>query len=252
LEFLSTCPSVDAHPYLAQKGIAAYGLKLNTQGPLVLSDEQSWGYAGDLIVPVFNVDKQLISAQAIGASGRKSFPAGTQTEGGHFVIGNLTQATCVLLAEGYSTAATLHELSGGLPVVVTFSAGNMPAVAKALHAQYPDKCLLMAGDNEHTKPLSKNVGLQKASEAAHMVGGSLLLPEFPQGAKGTDWNDLVRLKGVDSVRKELNQAIQVVEIKAEKNWMLNRAVVNRQSKNRESVQEAKRALSQEKRRSLRC
>jgi len=251
LDFLTTCPSVDTHPYLAQKGVAAYGLRLNTHGPLVLLDEQSWGHAGDLMVPVFNVEKQLISAQAIGAGGRKSFPAGAQMEGGNFVIGNLTEASCVLLAEGYSTAATLYELSGGLPVVVTFSAGNMPAVAKALHAQYPDKRLLMAGDNEHTKPISKNVGLQKASEAARWVGGSLLLPEFPHGAKGTDWNDLVQLKGVDSIRQELKQAIQVAVVKAEKNRVLNLPVVHRQSKMRESAQEEEKTLSQRKSRSLR-
>jgi len=229
LDFLSTCPLAESHPYLVQKGVAAYGLRLNTQGPLVLSEEQSWSHAGDLLVPVFNVEKELISTQAIGAGGRKSFPAGARMEGGHFVIGNLTQAPCVLLAEGYSTGATLHELSGGLPVVVTFSAGNMPAVARAIHEKYPDKLLLMAGDNEHTKPIAKNVGLNQSSEAARLVGGSIILPEFPRNAEGTDWNDLVQLKGMDRVRQELKQAIQAAVFKAEKNQVLNLAEVNDQN-----------------------
>jgi phage/plasmid primase-like uncharacterized protein/antirestriction protein ArdC len=214
--FLSTCPMAETHPYLSQKGVASHGLILNTQGPLTLNAEQSWSHTGDLLVPIFNSDRQLISAQAIAAGGRKSFPQGSQVKGGHFVMGHLGATDRILFAEGYSTGATLHALSGGLPVVVTFSAANMPAVAKAIHAQHPDKLLLFAGDNEHTKPIAKNVGLNKSAEAARLVDGYILLPEFPRGAEGSDWNDLVMLKGLDASRQALIQGIRTAEVKAER------------------------------------
>lgn len=50
-------------------------------------------------------------------------------------------------------------------------------------------------ETNHTKPKEKNVGLQKAQEAANKVGGHMILPTFEQGASGSDWNDLVQSKG---------------------------------------------------------
>ena len=41
-----------------------------------------------------------------------------------------------LIAEGYATAASLHEATG-LPVIVAFDAGNLLPVAQAIHKRYP-------------------------------------------------------------------------------------------------------------------
>jgi phage/plasmid primase-like uncharacterized protein len=73
-------------------------------------------------------------------------------------------------AEGYATAATLYELTG-LPVIVAFNSGTLPAVAECYQDKYPDKTLVIAGDNDPTKPIEKNVGRLKAQKAAQMVGG---------------------------------------------------------------------------------
>ena len=59
------------------------------------------------------------------------------------------------------------------PVVVAFHSDNLPAVAQAYHEKYQDKILVIAGDNDHSKPIEKNVGHQKAQEAAALVGAAM-------------------------------------------------------------------------------
>ena len=46
----------------------------------------------------------------------------------HFTIGDMRQPGPVLIAEGYATAATLHEMTG-MPAIVAFNAGNLLPVA---------------------------------------------------------------------------------------------------------------------------
>ncbi len=200
------------HPYLAEKGVQAYGLRINTLGPLTLNggkaDEapQHWGQVGDLMIPVYDANGELWAVQSIDASGRKSFPRGSKLQGGHFVIGEPGDSDVLLIAEGYATAATLHELSG-MPVAMAFHSGNLPAVAEALREKYPDKILILAGDDDHNKPKDKNVGRQKAEEAAKMVGGYTMFPRFEKDAPGSDWNDLMNSKGNEHTKLLLDIGI---------------------------------------------
>ncbi|WP_188052143.1 toprim domain-containing protein [Azospirillum sp. Sh1] len=98
------------------------------------------------------------------------------------------------MAEGYATAATLHRETG---LAVAFNAGNLGPVAEALRQPYPEKPLVIAGDNDHAKERQgkPNVGREKAEEEAARVGGTVLLPTFRPEDRGTDWNDLARSQG---------------------------------------------------------
>jgi putative DNA primase/helicase len=49
-------------------------------------------------------------------------------EGGHYAISDLAKPGSVPIAEGYATAATLHELTGG-PAIVAFNGGNLTPIA---------------------------------------------------------------------------------------------------------------------------
>jgi putative DNA primase/helicase len=187
---------IEEHPYLSEKQVQSYGLR---------QDE-----AGNLMVPVRDLDGKTWSIQSISPEGRKSFMRNGRIQGGHYLLGDADTADSLLIAEGYATAATVHELTG-LPVAVAFNSGNLVVVAEAFRSRYPEKLLCIAGDNDHRKEQEgkTNIGRQKAQEAAELVGGTSLLPAFEIDASGSDWNDLLRLQGSDMVRRELKAGISM-------------------------------------------
>ena len=94
----------------------------------------------------------------------------------------------------------------GTATVATFTASNLESVAKALHEKYPDKPIVVAGDDD--KHLAKNIGREKAEKAAEAVGGKAVFPTFAleeNGRNFTDWNDLaVKSKlGYNGVRLQM-------------------------------------------------
>ncbi|KPC55944.1 DNA primase [Pseudomonas amygdali pv. morsprunorum] len=127
------------------------------------------------------------------------------------VGGSLDPVNPILYAEGYATARSLN-LATGLPVVMTIDAGNMVAVAKVLHQQYPDSRHLFMADFDHAKDVNK--GLIMANEAAIAVGGQVMYPTFNDAeiARGfTDFNDLHQSRGLDAVREQTAPLIRQYE-----------------------------------------
>ena len=63
--------------------------------------------------------------------------------------------------------------------------GNLKAVAEALHAKYPEKPILIAGDDDRHLILTQGVnpGRSKAEEAAQAVGGKAIFPIFTRDEK---------------------------------------------------------------------
>ncbi len=216
--WLNAAPAQN-HPYLERKGVQAHSLRVNTCGSVEIGhaqpDEpaQQWSGHGELLIPIVDINGRFWGAQSIDVQGRKSFPRGGRILGGHHVLGNIQEGQPILIAEGYATAATVHE-SSGLPVVVAFNSGNLPVVAQAFRDKHPSSILVIAGDNDHTKPIEKNVGLQKAQEAAQKAAGHLLLPEFEKGSTGTDWNDFAREKGKAAIRHQLQVGISLITAQA--------------------------------------
>ena len=193
---------VQVHPYLADKGVQSHGLR---------QDE-----AGRLLVPVQDADGRLQSVQKIGADGFKQFQEGSRVEGGHFVIGNVRQPGPILIAEGYATAATLHEMTD-MPSVVAFNAGNLLPVAQTYRALDPDRAIYIAGDDDRQRAAELdaqgrpklNVGRVKAEEAAAAIGGQAVFPSFPEGIQGTDWNDLANAVGRTQASQQLRTGIAI-------------------------------------------
>jgi len=79
------------------------------------------------------------------------------------------------VAEGYATAATVAKY-GKVPAVAAFDSGNLLAVARALHERWPDKQVMIAGDDDHK--LENNPGRGKALEASMAVNGMVVFPNF--------------------------------------------------------------------------
>ena len=94
------------------------------------------------------------------------------------------------------------------------------AVAKALHDKYPDKAVIIAGDDDQhlldNPQVRLNVGREKAEKAAEAVGGKAVFPIFApreqekDRAGFTDFNDLgTKSKlGMAAVARQLKPAIE--------------------------------------------
>lgn len=94
---------------------------------------------------------------------------------------------------------------------MAFHSGNLASVAQDYREKTPEQLILIAGDNDHQKPKDKNVGAIKALEAAKLVGGYPMLPDFKANEKGSDWNDLLKLKGLEGTQYRVNLAVQTAK-----------------------------------------
>jgi len=96
------------------------------------------------------------------------------------IVGTPEAAQWLLIAEGYATAASLHEATGR-PVAVAWDAGNMAHVVRALRGQYPAARIALCADDDLSteERTGKNPGRLKANEAArlvHAAGGRVPAP----------------------------------------------------------------------------
>jgi putative DNA primase/helicase len=169
------------HPYLAAKNIKPHGTRQ---------------LGSSLMVPVRDIQGTLHGLQFIMPDGTKRFKSGTAVTGCYHAIGKPNGK--ILIAEGYATGATLHEIAGHA-VACAFSAGNLKPVAKALLQKYPDTVLVVCADDDHLT--DGNPGLTRAAEAARSVNGLLAIPRFPATRRDgdTDFNDLALLAGKEAV-----------------------------------------------------
>ena len=150
-------PATHKHSYLVKKGINSHGVKQ---------------CAMRLAIPLRDSNGFLWSLQFIDMEGGKMFLSNGRTAGCYWSVGRQPD-THILIAEGFATAATLFEASG-LPVAAAMNAGNLPAVALALHEKYPKVHILICADADP-------VGLAKAEQAADLVGGLVIAPDFGGG-----------------------------------------------------------------------
>jgi putative DNA primase/helicase len=185
-----------ASPYLARKAIDGHGAR----------------FAGDvLVIPLHDDEGKLWNVQLVFAKGDKRFLAGGRVSGCFHVIGELGASAWLLIAEGYATAATLHQATG-YAVAVAFNANNIKHVARALRKRHPAvKLLLCADDDRDTKDKTgNNPGVEAAIAAAKAVSGHWCKPSgLPEG--GTDFNDLAAGSGSDTVREQIAAAIAAID-----------------------------------------
>lgn len=177
------------HPYLTRKGVAAHGLRQDR--------------AGNLLVPMRDVEGRLWGVQTISQAGDKLYMKGGKKQGAHAVLGEPQPGQPLVIAEGFATAATMREVTG-LAVVVAFDSANLADVARAYRERDPALAIVIAADNDHHLPRREvplpNVGAVKAAAAAQEVGGVVLQPAFAATDAGTDWNDYAAMHGKAAVR----------------------------------------------------
>jgi len=177
---------VISHPYLTNKGVQLHG-NLRQLGD-------------DLILPLTDANGELHSIQIITPEGDKTFPYGSRISGCFFVLADQPDKPLVIV-EGYSTGATIHEATD-YAVACALYCGNLPTVAKALREKFPTRSIILAADNDRWN--EKNSGLTKATEAASEINARLAIPIFKHiAARPTDFNDLGRLEGLDTVKSQI-------------------------------------------------
>ena len=178
------------HLYLLSKKVQPHGLKLSR---------------GKLVVPLYDQNQILQSLQFIGPDGDKKFLVGGLTKGCYYQIRGAPDKI-LYVAEGFATAATVHEATGSA-VAVAFNANNLKPVAIALRAKFPNLEMVICADDDHQT--KGNPGIRKAREAALEVKASIAVPNFGEtrGKDETDFNDLYQVKGLKAVRTcvELNR-----------------------------------------------
>lgn len=207
-------PAPDDHPYLLRKGVPAYGLRVGSWPKWVEVRPGEWReerIPGVLLVPMRSASGTLHSLQAIyqdKVDGRdKDFLPGGEKAGKFHLIGEVSPDLPLCVAEGYATAASIHQATGW-PVAVAFDAGGLEPVARVLRDTYPSAAILICADDDHCT--LGNPGRSKAEAAAKAVGGGVAVPDFgpnrPEGV--TDFNDLHQLPGggLDAVRQILEHA----------------------------------------------
>lgn len=197
-------PANPKHPYLVSKGITS---------PAVIAALRQDG--NQLLVPV-RKNKEITMLQAIGPNGFKSFDKGGELVGSAFLIGHPSQATPergVLVAEGFATAASLHQATGQ-PVLAAFTAYNLKNVAESLKDKMPDIPVTFCADND-----SNGVGIRYAEESAEIMGNraQAIMPEFTDAdfavfrqkhgpeAIPSDFNDLAQVRGLEAVNTIVEQ-----------------------------------------------
>jgi phage/plasmid primase-like uncharacterized protein len=194
--------------YLTVKGVQSHGLRVTTRKhafPCTDGEHRMPVGAGALVVSVRDADGKLTSLQFIDGEGKRFLPGG-RVRGCFHVIGEIEGAKRIGIAEGYATAASIHEATG-LPVVVAFFAGNLEPVAESLRAKYPRTQFVFGADDDHLR--ENNSGITKATEAAKKFGGIVAIPDFgvARGKDDTDWNDLAKAKGLEVVKTQIEKAI---------------------------------------------
>lgn len=154
------------HPYLCAKNVGAHGIRET---------------GGLLLVPLCDGAGVLWNVQSIAGDGAKRFASGARKRGLWHLIGR-NVASCLCVAEGYATAATVHEATG-YPVAVAFDAGNLEPVARALRALYPEARMVICADDDAATAERRghNPGIEKAEAAARAVGGTVARPKFGGG-----------------------------------------------------------------------
>ncbi|MDO8773539.1 MAG: zincin-like metallopeptidase domain-containing protein [Burkholderiaceae bacterium] len=175
-----------------------------------------------LYVPATDANGKQWTMQYILEDGTKRFAKDSRKEGCFHAVGGmeaLAKAPALVIGEGYATAGSLSQ-SLGFATVAAFDAGNLPHVAKALHEKFPDKPIIIAGDDDKHLEATQGVnpGRTKAELAASAVGGKVLLPIFAPGEQAanpkgfTDFNDLANksVLGTEGIERQVRSLVNSV------------------------------------------
>ena len=224
------CAAGDEHAYLTAKQIKPHGLRILPadigEAKLTGIDDGNFfrikSAAGALVVPMHNCRGEVQGLQFIYAKGhprrikierdKEFWPSGMAMGGTFGLIGPVRRDGLMLIAEGFATAASLHEATGQT-IAYAFSANNLIKAGKELAKAYPLLRILFCADDDYLT--DGNPGCTAAAAAcAEIERSAWIKPEFPKNADGTDarngkkltdFNDLLAMTGLSlSLADQIN------------------------------------------------
>jgi putative DNA primase/helicase len=227
--------------YLQRKGVGAHGVRFSPQGAMVVPMLDTAGRVHGLQI-IRDRKKQGVRLE------KEFWPAGLVKKGHFHLLG--MGGPIMLVAEGYATAASLHEATG-LTVAVAFDAGNLQPVAAELRKRYKLAKLLICADDDNTQKCQQpeckrrvwvadgpicphcgqphkatNAGVSAASLTAMAVGGGWMVPGWAdpetrrtdwleKGEKLNDFNDLHLAEGLHAVRAQVEARVSALGWRAQ-------------------------------------
>jgi putative DNA primase/helicase len=190
----------DAHPYLRQKRIRAYGLKMDRDG--------------ELVAPLRDIAGKLWNIERITLEGYDSMEKEGRWEGCFHTVGEASfqYSAEILITAGYAAAASVYQATGR-PTIVAFGSDNLKAVALEIKRVYR-KPIIILGDHDAYLPdwmdLVRRSAKKTASEVAAEVGAVCVFPGFtPEEMQHnyTDFNDLHQVRGLEAVKEQLESLL---------------------------------------------
>lgn len=180
-------PASAEHPYIKKKGVKPDYIRQR----------------GDvLIVPLYKAGA-LWNLQFISKDGQKRFKLGGLKKGCYHALADRGQNLDeIIVAEGYSTGASIRQALDGAPVVIAFDAYNLKPVVNGLMEKYPNSRIIIAADNDHGK--KKNTGIEVAVELSETYGIEWSAPDERPQHDATDWNDA----GLDAIKDKFYSNIR--------------------------------------------
>ncbi len=159
--------------YLARKRVGPHGVRFTKHGAMVIpmSDNAGAVWGLQFILSGAHYAKRVARL----GRDKQFWPTGHIKRGRYHMIG-LPTWVC-LVAEGYATAASLHEATG-LPVAVAFDAGNIAPVVEQLRKRFRGrvKIMICADDDRFGKCQHRDASGKRCAHPIDLLDDSPTCP----------------------------------------------------------------------------
>ncbi len=188
------------HPYLIKKGILESGCLSNIR---LVTNRLKAG-TKELVIPIRSHARELTSLQFIDEQGNKLFMPKGKVQGSYFSIPGGDER--IFICEGVATGISVHEASRAR-TYIAFSCGNLAGVGMVAQHFYPESEIIFCADDDYKT--KGNPGITHAEIAARFVNGKIAIPKFKDPAnRGTDFNDLHIVDGLEAVQKQISNPME--------------------------------------------
>lgn len=189
LQIFNSCPTFSPkHEYCSTKGLKDnHVARISNEGKLLIPIYHGHDFAGCQII------------YRIGSGFKKIYSKGIRKAGSFSYIGNVFSSNYIYVCEGFSTGATIYELTG-IPVLIALDKGNLKPCIFNIKKLNTNVKIVIASDYDQNEKESEN-GQTFAIECAEYFNNVSAI--FPTNTSGSDFNDLFLEKGIEETKKQL-------------------------------------------------